>query len=294
MERAFLLLIIFLLILSPAKSQTLKEVSRTRINFGPQDSEIGIERSGGEHWKPLFFAVDDQGFIHIPDFYKLRIAVFDKQGKLKAAKSCPEGISPRMNFFALAPNGFYITFNDGSLYKIQGTGEPGWQYNFGPGIIPLRIFPTDVALFVILPEYIDKDGRALIFDYNNSQPLGRFGLEQKGKGIPLIQNKAEIPFTLSLKDMTLLPKHKTKYKLDSDASLLFVSEKGESVWKQKNSSGESIVVFSPQGKLLFQGTIYYPEGTAGTGFWTTADSKLTIYKNYFFEEYMEIVGYAFK
>jgi hypothetical protein len=291
--KKLLLLLIFLLPLHAVQSQTLKEISRTRIDFGPEKNQIGIEQSAGEHWKPLFFAVDDEGLIHIPDFYKLRIAVFDKQGKLKAEKACPQGLSPRMNFFALAANGCYLTFNDGALYKIQGTGKPGWQYDFGPGVMPQRIFPTGAAVFVVFPPHIDADGRALVFDYNNSQPLGRFGVKAGDKYIPLIQTTQGIPFALSLAQMQFVPEHKGKYINAGDAALLYVAEDGASVWKQKNPAGETIYIFSGQGLLLCQGAIYYPEGVAGTGFWTTVDKKLTIYKNYFYETYMEIVGYRF-
>ena len=96
------------------------------------------------------------------------------------AKSCAQGIFPRMNFFDRAPNGCYITFNQGTLFMIKSNGELDWQYSFGPAIIPQRIFTTDAALFVILPSHLDADGRALIFDYNNSRPLGRFGIQHQG------------------------------------------------------------------------------------------------------------------
>jgi hypothetical protein len=78
------LFILFLLIFTvfSTQAQNLTEISRTRIEFGPGKSQIGIEQGAGEHWKPLFFSVDDEGIIHIPDFYKNRIACFDKKGKL--------------------------------------------------------------------------------------------------------------------------------------------------------------------------------------------------------------------
>jgi hypothetical protein len=46
------------------------------------NTQLGLVEGGGEHWKPLFFSVGNDGTIHIPDFYKARIAVYDKAGKL--------------------------------------------------------------------------------------------------------------------------------------------------------------------------------------------------------------------
>ncbi|MBN1798568.1 MAG: hypothetical protein JW822_08315 [Spirochaetales bacterium] len=294
MKKSALLAGVLVLIICWAQAQSLTEISRTRIDFGPGQAQIGLESSAGEQWKPLFFAVDDRGLIHIPDFYKQRIALFDAKGKLVAAKPCAKGISPRMNFFALAPNGSYVTFSDSALFLIKADGELGWQYSFGPAVIPQRIFTTDAALFVILPPHLDSDGRALVFDYNNSRPLGRFGIRHEGKGIPVVQNSGELPFTLDIAQMAYLPQYSGKFQSDSGAALIYISGSGQSVWKQKHSSGETILIYSPQGALTHQGSIYYPEGASGTGFWTSVDEKLVVYKNYFSDEYMEIVGYGFR
>jgi hypothetical protein len=278
---------------SQVSAQSLKQVSLTRIDFGPGPNQIGLERGAGEHWKPLFFAVDGEGLIHIPDFYKQRIAVFDKQGRLKADIPCAAGISPRMNFFALAPNGCYITFNDGTLYTISAQGKVKWEYALGPGVIPERIFPADTAIFIVLPAYIDADGRAIIFDYNNSRPLGRFGIQNKGKGLALIQNTSGIPHTLSLKAMGTVAKEDHAYQTDEDAALLYITKDGTSVWKRKLDAGETILVYSAAGKQVYRAGIHYPDGVSGTGFWTWVDEDLTIYKNYFFDDYMQVAGYRF-
>jgi outer membrane protein assembly factor BamB len=294
MKITAIVFVALVLITGLTQAQSLTEISRTRIAFGPGQARIGLERSAGEHWKPLFFAVDNQGVIHIPDFYNQRIALFDAKGTLVEAKPCAQGISPRMNFFTLAPNGCYVTFSDGTLFLIKASGELGWQYSFGPAVIPQRIFTTDVALFVMLPPHLDTDGRALVFDYNNSQPLGRFGIQHEGKGIPVVQNSSELPFTPDIAHMAYLPRHSGKYKSDGGAALMYISTSGQSVWKQKHPSSETILVYSPQGEYLRQGTISYPEGASGTGFWTCVTEKLVVYKNYFSDEYMEIVGYGFR
>jgi len=293
MRKIFTLLFLLMLAAGPLSAQSLQQVSLTHIDFGPGPNQIGLERGAGEHWKPLFFAVDGKGLIHIPDFYKQRIAVFDKQGRLKADIPCAAGISPRMNFFALAPNGCYITFNDGTLYTISAQGKLKWQYAFGAGVIPQRIFPADTALFIILPPYIDADGRAILFDYRNARPMGRFGMQHKGKGLALVQNTAGNPHTLSLKDMRAISKNAHKYKTDSDAVLMYITTNGTSVWKQKHDAAETILVFSAAGKQVYRGTIYYPDGVSGNGFWTWVSEDLTIYKNYFFDKYMQIAAYRF-
>ena len=89
-----------------------------------------------------------------------------------------------MNYFGRSPNGRYVTYNDGALCSIDKDGKLLWQYNFGFGVIPSRVVLTDSAVFVVFPEHMDEDGRAVVFDYDASTPLGRYGVTVGKKNIP--------------------------------------------------------------------------------------------------------------
>ncbi|MBN2535936.1 MAG: hypothetical protein JXB88_23860 [Spirochaetales bacterium] len=295
MKKIIFLLTVLLLVHTITFSQTLEPIRNTRIQFGPGKQEISIEKGGGEHWKPLFFHVDENGIIHIPDFYKMRIALFNTDGSLYKELKCPAGISPRMNYFSLVMDNYYVTFNDNSLYLINRDGTVKWEYPSGLGIIPVRVFPNSVGIFVVFPPVADTDGRALVFDYAQSRPIGRFGIKDGDKGIPLIQNTENHTFTFMLEEMTRVGKYKEdSFKGEKNTGLLFVNRENRSVWKKKEHTGETILIFSREGKLLEKGTIYYPGGVSGTGFWTCVDENLVIYKNYFYEDWMEIVAYRFR
>lgn len=294
MKKLLLLILAFLFIHAIVFSQTLKPINHTRIQFGRGKQEISIEKGGGEHWKPLFFHVDEKGIIHIPDFYKMRIALFNPDGSFHKEKKCPSGISPRMNYFSLVMDKYYVTFNDNSFYLINSDGSVKWEYSFGLGVIPSRVFPNNVGIFMVFPRFADTDGRSIVFDYAQSQPIGRFGIKQGDKGIPLIQNAENFTFTFTLGEMGRLEKYKEgSFKGEEDARLLFVNSENVSVWKKKDDTGETILIFSGEGQLLRKGSIYYPEGVSGTGFWTCIDEDLVIYKNYFYEDWMEVVAYGF-
>jgi hypothetical protein len=295
MKRIFLLISVFLLIQATVFAQSLKQVQQTRIYFGPGKQEVGIEKGGGEHWKPLFFSVDEDGVIHIPDFYKMRIVLFNGDGSYKGENKCPAGISPRMNYFSLARDGFYVTFNDSSLYLLNDDGSVKWEHKFGLGIIPQRVFPNAMAIFLLLPALADSDGRSLVFDYSSADPIGRFGIKTEDMSVPLIQIENGLNFCFNLNSMQTLNEYAADaFKEVEDAHLIFVDKNGKSVWKRKNQASETVLVFNNKGKLLYKNTIYYPVGVSGTGFWTFADEDLLIYKNYFYDDYMEIVAYRFK
>jgi len=293
LKRVFLILLILAASHYFALADPLLETSRTRIDYGHGDGQIGLVESAGEHWKPLFFAVDNDGNIHIPDFYKARIAVFDKTGKLKEAKPCPQGLSPRLNYFGQSPHGWYVTFGDGSLFVIKPDGKLAYSYNFGYGIIPARIVPARSAIFVILPPHLDKDGRAILFDYGSSRPLGRYGMEKRDGNIPLIHWADEQEYTPLLKDMAVVRGTTGRFQGPVKASFIGADEEGRSLWSEKTDTGETILIYSKDGILLDKGYVAFPSGLPGTGFWTVADDALTVYKNFFFKDHMLVVGYRF-
>jgi hypothetical protein len=279
--------------LLPLSADELVQVSSVRIQYGNMDNQIGLVEDGG-HWKPLFFCVDAEGNVHVPDVYKSRIAVFGKDDKLKASKPCPAGISPRMNYFGMNPRGMYCAFGDGQLSLITKYGRLSWQYNFGYGIIPSWIVPSNSALFLVLPTDLDKDGRAIVFDYGLGTPIGRSGSKKEDRIIPLF-TWGEMTFTPWLKDMRALKGWKGKYN-GSQGGVWFVyaDKDGNSLWSEKTETGETIYLFSKAGDLVSKGYIAFQGDMPATGFWTVADSSLTVYKNYFFKDRMLVVGYKFK
>jgi hypothetical protein len=127
------------------------------IGLGNAIGQIGYEAGEGEIWKPVFFAVDPSGNVHVPDFYKDRIAIFDSKGQLKAAIACNSGLSPSMSYFSLTPDGSYVTFDSSVLYFLEGTGKVRWRYQF-----PIGTFLEGIYLGAknaqLLPNATPKSG----------------------------------------------------------------------------------------------------------------------------------------
>lgn len=155
--------------------------SDTTIGYGLENDQIGFDFFNDEMWMPLFFDVDAMGYIHIPDFYKKRIAVYDQDGKLIKIIGVDEAISPRMNYFKLNPDESYITYNDYSLFHVSKKGEVLWKYHFGLGVIPETIYSNNSNVYFTLNDQsyyigygssdvnveknimVSKDGQSLIY-----------------------------------------------------------------------------------------------------------------------------------
>jgi hypothetical protein len=293
MKRIFILVMLASAFI-PIYSDSLIKIASTKILFGKAPNEIGLEKGGGEHWKPLFFSVGNDGLIYIPDFYKNRIAAFDSKGKLVRSIQVKEGISPRMNYFSLASSGRYVAFSDYTLYLIGKDGALVWKRQLGYGAIPESLYANGVGVFLVLP---GDDERAIVFDYATNQPIGRYGFKNDSRGVPMIQSEGKANFTFSISDMKLIPESgfaKSAFSLLVNAYLVSVDASNKSLWKKKNEGSEEIYLFSATGKLEKRATIVYEQSeTEGNGFWTTSDEKLAIYKNYFFDDYMLIVSYQF-
>jgi hypothetical protein len=284
----------------PLAAEQLVEAGTTKIMFGKGANQVGLDKGGGEHWKPLFFSVDDRGLIHIPDFYKSRIAVFDAKGALSGSIEVKEGVSPRLNYFALTPSGRYVTFGDYTLYLIGKDGSLAWKKMLGYGAIPESIFANDIAIFLVLP---GGDGRTIVFDYASNRPLGTFGFTDGTRGVPMVQSGSNDPagkkgnFTFSLAQMRKIPESgfgKKAFVAKENASLVAIDGKNRSLWKKRHEDSENVYLFDSDGTLLHSGTIAYAESeTEGNGFWTFTDGDMRIYKNYFYDDYMVIVAYEF-
>jgi hypothetical protein len=271
-------------------SRLLKGFHTIKITFGHAKDAVGADIEGGEDWKPLFFTVDITKAVHIPDFYKNRIAVYAVDGRLQASKPCPAGLSPRMNYFSLTSQGHYITVSDYQLYCLNNKAGVLWKKDLGYGNIPEYMYTGKTALYIVLPF---GEQRTLVFDYASEQPTGWLGIKQPGESIPLVMENAGVYFTSRLSQMKKLAGMSTKaYTLNEDAMLLYISPANESLWKSRKEQSEIYYLFSPQGQLLHQAALIFPPGVGeGSGFWTVIGEKFIIYKNYFYKDYMEIVAY---
>lgn len=120
----------------------------TVIEFGRNNNQIGIDKSDEGIWKPLFFDIDGDSNIYIPDFYKGRIAVFNSDGELLKSIKVSEGISPRMNYFCLNDNDTFTTYDNYTLYQLSADGVVTWKVSMGLGAIPVRIYNDSRGIFI--------------------------------------------------------------------------------------------------------------------------------------------------
>jgi hypothetical protein len=283
--------LLFLTALANAQS-LLTEIQTTTIPLGPNITQVGIEKGEGENWKPLFFSADTSGNIHIPDFYKYRIAVYSSAGDLVRAIPVQEGISPRMNYFSLAAGLGYITYDGNTLFYINANGSLKWKHPFGFGVIPTRVFVSSAGIFAAFPSQPGSKQGTFVFTYSSPQILGSLGYTAGSKTVPLVAVQSGKPFALQLGDMHLLPDYgASSFKGPGQATLLAVSADFRSLWSVRNGRNETFSLYSPTGRLLKIGLIVFPEGDEGTGFWTYVDADLGVYKNYYQNDEMLIVKY---
>lgn len=223
----------------------------TSISFGRNSDQISIDRGEGEIWKPLFFDVDKDSQIHIPDFYKGRIAIFNKKGELINSIITPEGISPRMNFFSLNNNGTYTTYDNYSLYLLDSEGNVIWKQQMGIGVIPVRIYVDDRGVFIKFP----------------STDFYKFSYEPK------------LP-TETLKDIALNDTQSIE-----DAMLIYQAN-DKNVWLKGNKFKSIIIRQKDKEDLKFPVPMNY---TSGSGYWVVYGQDNHIYTILFTDEKLQVV-----
>ena len=94
--------------------------------------------------------------------------------------------------------------------------------------------------------------------------------------------------------MSSLEGFKGKFEGSEKAGFVSADKDGNSLWSEKSETGETIYLYSKSGDLVSKSSIAFQGDMPATGFWTTADENLTVYKNYFFKDYMLVAGYRFK
>jgi hypothetical protein len=259
------------------------------IGLGNAVGQIGYDAGEGEIWKPVFFAVDLNGNVHVPDFYKDRIAIFDSKGQLKAAIACNSGLSPSMSYFSLTPDGSYVTFDSSVLYLLERTGKMRWRYQF-----PLGTFLEGIYLGTknaqLLPIATKEQGISVSFDYAGGQPSIDRGKILGGRTLTILWDLGKSEFTEILSDMALLAGNDRYLPPNADKKyrLLKVTVDGMSVWSDNEGGWERILAFDAQGILMKSRTIAFDHLTSGSGFWSYVTEDLKLYKVYFTEKAMEI------
>lgn len=230
---------------------TANITSETIIRFGRNIDEIGVDRGEGEIWKPLFFDVDKSGNIHIPDFYKGRVAIFKPDGQLYKEIVFPDGISPRMNYFCLNLDGTYTTYDNYTLYLINQVGETIWSNPMGLGAIPTRLYTDNRGVF------IQFSGSNIIqYGYSHNNPIGTV-------------------------DSLLLSK---KYKVD-DAMLVFQEGKN-TIWL---TNGRIKSVLVKNGKKNIKKIAVPNNITSGSGYWVVRGKDSKLYSSLFTEDNVSIM-----
>jgi hypothetical protein len=289
--KAFLLLLLFIPTITFGQSSLVIEQTTT-IPLGPGANQIGIEKAEGEDWKPLFFSIDGTGNIHIPDFYKGRIAIFSPEGRLIRALAVPQGISPRMNYFSLAAVPGYVTWDGSALYLLDEKGALKWKHPFGYGSIPDRVFVSPSGIFVHLPSFQGVEQGCLVFGYSSPTILGTFGLTTPAGRVPMIAAEGGKAFALKLGDMHSIPGLGVgSFDGPPDAVLLSVTDDLRSAWFEHRKGEDVVTLFSSAGKHVLTEAIVFPAGEEGSGFWTYANSDLSMYKNYFTSDSLQILKY---
>jgi len=185
-----------------------------------------------------------------------------------------------------------VVYNDFTLFLIKSDGTLLWKNMLGIGVIPNFIWANEVAIFFVPP---GGESRSVVFDYFNSKPIGSFGYTKEKLEIPMIMTKNDGQFTVKINYMQTIPNQKWQkgaFACEENPTLCYVDTLNNSLWKTSKGLIEQYYYYTNTGKLLFDAFLIIPETKVeGTGFWTFIDEKLQIYKNWFYEDYMEVVQY---
>lgn len=76
MRRTVPLLYLLVLAVTAAADGSVRDIEIS-IPIGRGEEKVDEDEGGEEHWKPLFFAVDERERVYTPDFSNGRVTVFD-------------------------------------------------------------------------------------------------------------------------------------------------------------------------------------------------------------------------
>jgi dipeptidyl aminopeptidase/acylaminoacyl peptidase len=224
-------------------------VAQPTLPLGEGPTKIGVLKSYGEHWKPLFFAVDSQRNYHIPDFYKNRIVLFDHEGRFLQAIPTEGGLTPRMNIFLRNDNGQYLSFSDSALYILSPEGKILWTQNFGLGFIPRQILFSE-SMVQVLPS--GSRGKVFLFNAADGTFIGSPVIESpEGKEITYFVDD-EHRYSYEMKDMPLLREGWSQNGEYENYKLFRILENGQALWIKSIglSNAKRVVKTSAAGEVL--------------------------------------------
>jgi hypothetical protein len=98
----------------------------------------------------VLFALDAADSAHVPDFFKARVAVYDRGGAFLRAVPAPDLVSPRMNLFGLGRDGSYYSFVDFAFISVDATGKLRWSRPFSMGTMLEGAVATDDAVYLVV------------------------------------------------------------------------------------------------------------------------------------------------
>ena len=202
----------------------------------------------------------------------------------------PAGDLPAHELLLPGPR-WRLTFGDNHLYCLRADGSLAWKRDLGIGAIPSFILANEVGLFLELPF---GDGRALVFDYSSERPIGRFGYTAGEEGAAMIATPGEGRYTTRLSRMSgLAGVGASSFRLPLEARLVRVDAGNRSLWQGRKAEPSSTPCSPAAVSCCARGDSVFPDGPAGSGFWTVADERLRVYRNRFTADAMEIAVYRF-
>lgn len=219
----------------------LSPQSVVSLEFGDAPSKLGSSGSGEDDWKPLFFSVSEDGSIAVPDVNKGRIVLYSAKGVFIKAFPVDTAISPRMNYFAQSRNGCYVSFNDGALYCLTGSGSLLWRAPFPMGVFPKALYAGDDAVYFTVEE---DDG-------------------VKSFSIPYIP-----PFTAAESVVSADGGTYSRTGVPAKARFLEANKNGRAVWLEKEEDAYAVYLTTADGKLISSGRIAWKP--SASWYWAVA------------------------
>ena len=219
------------------------------IRFGAGTDRLGIDSKSGDAMRPLFFGIDTAGNIHIPDFENGRIAIFTRTGTFVREVRGVEGVTPRMNFFDIAPDGSYIAFSDGALSRTSASGEPLWCAPFPLGTIPSAILCGDEAVYFLL----ESGGAMECYAIPMTPPYSAFSSTMAGATGSIAAIKAgSLSYAWRLSDMPVVNPGFMTGALEppTTPTLVGAFKNGLSVWQSEGSRGRQLYIMENTGRLI--------------------------------------------
>jgi hypothetical protein len=243
-------------------AQSAAIIAGRTIPLGDATGAIGTLGPDSEDWRPLFFAVDKDNNIYIPDYYKNRIAVYRSNGSFDRGIEVEAGISPRMNFFGRGPDGAFVAFNDSVLFCLEPNGKIRWNAPFPMGSLPSAIVLTDQGIFVRIADYEDKG--ALQLPWKPPFTANTASKTVGAKLFPVILSGSQA-FGFDLASMRKLDPDPNRWKEGDDSSIpLLISGDGTSYWLD-SENGKRVIGYDKKG--IFKIDVFLTEVPADTWVW---------------------------